>query len=334
MKQQNIKLRKAALILFGAAFVLLVANLAVSSLLKKEPIVSGKVLQNIEIDSLFTLSLRNLGLTDISIIKRTATKIPHSYKIKVPSDLSIPVVLSEINLVFSGSEITIAADEKSPNGLTVLEISSEEKLVLTASLNYDTDIIRDKGSIAFVIEGYELSEKEDSLLMDIAEPFTLLFTPNSENIETINFIKSKNKSYSVLLNDDISELKYKLDESYSNSRIKGPIHSILNDFSGASIIFIDDKSDIYKSLALKFLEEEFSKRNIKLNNLSKLLTIDYRDEEQLINEFDKIMKSVSKQESAVIRISRDEFNILQTEIKKYKKLGYKVVHPSELIYNR
>ena len=331
MKQRNIKLRKAALILFGAAFVLLAANLAVSSLSRRQPIASGKVLKNIKIDSLFILSLKNLGLTEESIVKRTTTNIPHLYRIKIPFDLSIPVVLSEINLVFSGSDITIEADEKSPNGLTILEISSERKLVLTASLNYDTDIIRDKGSIAFVIEGYELSEKEDSLLLDIPEPFTLLFIPNSENIETIKFIKSKNKSYSVLLNDNISELKYKLDESYSNSRIKGPVQSIINDFSGASLIFIDDKSDIYTSSVLEFLKEEFSKRNIKLNSLSKLLTIDYSDEEHLISEFDKIMKSVSTQESAVILIGREEFDKLQTEIKKYKKLGYRVVHPSELI---
>jgi hypothetical protein len=332
MKQQdNLKKKRAALILFGAAFILLVANLVVDVPEENKSIETGKSLNYKEIDSLFHVSLKNLGLPEKCIQNRKKSKIPYSYRIKIPTDLSIPVVLAEINQVFSGSYVSINANEKSFNGLTLLEISLEKSNVLVAELNYDDEAKRSGGTIAFVIDNFKLSVTDDSLLLDIPEPFSCLLIPHSKNIEVIKFLKSKNKTYTLLLNDDIPELKYKLNKNYSLNRLKGPILSIINDFSDAASIFIDDNSELFNSAALLNIRNELSKRKIHFNDLSKLHAIDSDSDEQLINGFENLMKTAGKNNSLIILVSQEEFRTLLSEIKKYKKLGYKIVHPTELL---
>jgi hypothetical protein len=176
-----------------------------------------------------------------------------------------------------------------------------------------------------------LARDKDSLLFDIPEPFNVLIIPGSENIELIKLIESKKKSYSILLNDDISELKYRLDESYSNSRLSGSFVSIMEDFESTSKIFIDQNSGIYNSEALRFLKEELSKRKITLHKLDELTTIDFSDDEELINGFDECMMKVGEEYRTVFLINPEAFRRLLEEIKRYKKLGYKVVHPTELM---
>lgn len=332
MKQSvNFNNRRAALILFGAAFILLVANLVVEVPVEVKSFEKGKSLNNNDIDSLFRVSLSNLGLRDECIQKRLKSKIPYSYKIKIPTDLSIPVVLAEINRVFSGSYVSINATEKTFNGLTLLEIGSEKLNVLVADLNYDAEVKRSGGSIAFVIDDFKLQGTEDSLLLDIPEPFSCLLIPHSKNTGVIKFLKSKNKTYTLLLNDDIPELKYKLNKNYSESRLKGPIFSIINDFSDAASILIDDKSDLFNSAALVSIRNELSKRKIHFNNLSKLHIIEGDSDELIVTGFDNLMKTVGENDSLIILVSQEGFRTLLNEIKKYKKLGYKIVHPTELL---
>ncbi|MFC2102893.1 hypothetical protein ACFLSS_00525 [Bacteroidota bacterium] len=324
-------MRRAALILFGAALILLLADLAITELEDPKTAPNRKAISKKEVDSLFIISLKNLGLTKESIQKRKKSNISYSYKINVSTDLSIPVLLAEINQVFLNCEVTINANEKSLNGLTVLNIGFDKLTVLEADLNYDDKIIRSKGVVAFVIDDFNLSSSNDSLLLDIPEPFSILLIPQTKSIELIEFFMSKQKSYSLLLNDDIPELKYKLNEGYSRSRIEGPLLSILKDFSGAASIFIDNQSDLYKSTALVYIQDEFSKRNIDLISLDKLITINNNRDNNLITDFDNIIKNTDEQKGKIIRVSREDFGKLLGEIKRYKKLGYKIVHPTELL---
>jgi hypothetical protein len=330
-QQDNILFRRAALILFGAAFILLLANLAINQLEAPESSPIKEDISSKEVDSLFNITLNNLGLTKESIQIRKKSNTPYSYKIKVPTDLSIPVLLAEINQVFSNWEVKINAIEKSLNGLTLLNISSDKLTALEAELNYDVSIIRSKGVIAFVIDDFNLSGSNDSLLLDIPEPFSILIVPQMKNIELIEFFMSKKKSYSLLLNDDIPELKYKLNEGYSRSRIEGPVLSILKDFSDAASIFIDNKSDLYTSTALVYIQDELSKRNIDLISLDKLITINNDGDKNLITVFDNIIKNTDDQGGKIIRVGQKDFGKLLGEIKRYKKLGYKIVHPTELL---
>ena len=210
------------------------------------------------------LSLRSFGLLDDWIKETKSSKVDYTYKVKIPKDLSIPVILAGINSNFWESGVTINSVEKIFSGRTILEIKLEDEIKLRADFDYDRNIFRSAGTAAFILENFELSSFEDSLLLEIPEPFSPLLIPSTENLILSKFIIDKQKNYSLLLNDDIPELKYKLKDSYSQNRLKGSLLSIINDFSSATYFFIDDQSGLFNSSVFSYMKDELIKRKIKI----------------------------------------------------------------------
>ncbi len=328
----NLNKKSVLLILFGAALVLLIANLVLNIIENENNSIYNKTeLSSSEIDSLFRFSMHSLGLLDDWIKESRSSTVGNSYKVKIPRDLSIPIILAEINSIFWESGVTINSMEKIFSGRTILEIKSEDEIKLRADFDYDKNIFRSAGVVAFILENFELSSFEDSLLLEIPEPFSPLFVPSTENLLLSKFIFDKQKTYSLLLNDDIPELKYKLKDGYSKNRLKGPLLSIINDFSSATYFFIDDQSDLFNSLIFSYLRDELVKRKIKIVKLSYLEKLDFSETDLLISSFDTFMKNTEEGESITFLISADNFRNLLPEIKSYRKVGYKIVHPSETI---
>ncbi len=328
----NLNKKSVLLILFGAALVLLIANLVLNIIENENNSIYNKTeLSSSEIDSLFRFSMHSLGLLDDWIKESRSSTVGNSYKVKIPRDLSIPIILAEINSIFWESGVTINSMEKIFSGRTILEIKSEDEIKLRADFDYDKNIFRSAGMVAFILENFELSSFEDSLLLEIPEPFSLLLLPSTENLLLSKFIFDKQKTYSLLLNDDIPELKYKLKDGYSKNRLKGPLLSIINDFSSATYFFIDDQSDLFNSLIFSYLRDELVKRKIKIVKLSYLEKLDFSETDLLISSFDTFMKNTEEGESITFLISADNFRNLLPEIKSYRKVGYKIVHPSETI---
>jgi hypothetical protein len=325
----NFNKKSVLTILFGTALILLIPILVLNVIDKEDKLVSKKTkLSSGEIDSLFRLSLRNFGLLDDWIKEGKSAKIDFFYKVKIPKDLSIPVILVEINSNFWESGVTINSAEKIFSGRTILEIKLQDKIMLKADFDYDKKIFRSAGTIAFLLEDFELSSLEDSLLLEIPEPFSPLLIPSTENLLVSKFIIRKQKTYSVLLNDDIPDLKYKLRDNYSQNRLKGSLLSIINDFPYATYFFIDDQSDLFNSSVFSYLKEELVKRKIKIVKLSSLQKLNFTEMIELINSFDSFMKNADEGESITFLISEDNFRNLLPEIKSYRKVGYKIVHPS------
>ncbi len=328
----NFSKKSALKILFGTALVLLIANLVLNNIENENNSVSTKTkLSDAEIDSLFRYSLYSLGLLDDWIKESNSSSVGNSYKVKIPRDLSIPVILAEINSNFWESDVEINSVEKRFSGRTILEIKLEDEIKLRADFDYHKDIFRSAGTAAFILDNFELSSSEDSLLLEIPEPFSPLFVPSTENLLLSKFILDKQKTYSLLLNDDIPELKYKLKDGYSKNRLKGPLLSIINDFPSATYFFIDDKSNLFNSSIFSYLKDELVKRKIKIVKLGYLQKLDFSETDLLISSFDTFMKNTAEGESITFLISADNFRYLLPVIKSYRKVGYKILHPSETI---
>lgn len=326
----QINKKSIVLLLFSVAIFFLVTNLILDFVIKDINQTSANTKVTIlEIDSLFHLSLDSFGILDEWIKKKKTSKENRYYKVMVPFDLSIPEILTEINSNFWKKDIEISSVEKKFSGKTILEIKTNDEAKLTTEFDYDKNIHRFAGSVAFILENFKLSNTDDSLLIDVPEPFSPLLTPSTENVEISKFINRKGKTYSLLLNDDITELKYKLKDSYSQKRLKGSLLSIINDFSSASYFIIDDQSDLYKSSIFSYLQDELSKRKINLIKISTLHKLDFDNKDLLISTFDTIMKNLGDGQSITIYVNSENFRILLPEIKRYRKVGYQIVHPSE-----
>ncbi|GMR25339.1 MAG: hypothetical protein BMS9Abin39_0630 [Ignavibacteria bacterium] len=324
--------KSITLILFSATLLLLIANLLINIINQStEPELNETNLSSPEIDSIFLHSLYSFGLLDDWIKKTKNSKVISEYKVKVPSDLSIPIILAEINKNFWEDNVTISSVEKDFSGRTILNISKTNIIQLRSEFRYDKGIHRTAGTAAFIIEDFELSNEEDSMLLQIPEPFSPLLLPSNENSKIKELIINNDKIYLVLLSDDISELKYKLNEGYTRRRLRNSLLAVINSFPEASFFVIDDKSDLFLSTAYSYLKTELTKRKIKLVKLSSLQRLEYGDVNQLNNTFENFLKSAGVEESITFIITAEGFKTLLPEIERFRKIGYKFVHPSETI---
>ncbi|MCH7722535.1 MAG: hypothetical protein IIC76_04225 [Bacteroidetes bacterium] len=324
--------KSITLILFSATLFLLTVNLLINVINQSpEPEPNETNLSSQEIDSIFFHSLYSFGLLDEWIKETKNSKVKSAYKVKVPADLSIPVILAEINKNFWGKDVTISSVEKDFSGKTILNISKANIIQLKSEFKYDKGIQRSAGTAAFVIEDFELSNDEDSMLLKIPNPFSPLLIPSKENSKIKEFIINNDKIYLLLLSDDISELKYKLKEGFTRKRLKSSLLSIINAFSDASFFVIDDKSDLFLSTAYSYLQTELTKRKIKLVKLSSLQKLEYEDVNQLNNTFENLLIAAGVEEGITFLITSEGFKKLLPEIERFRKIGYKFVHPSETI---
>ncbi len=328
--------KTTAQILFAAAVVLLAANIALKKFFVKSTGTEVKPKITLEkIDSIFVASLHNYGISDDWIKERKTSrkqKVPYkSYKVLLPKDLSIPVVLTEIYSNFSGFDVRLSSKEKKPSGKSLLSILSDDEVKLKSEFVYNDTIKRKAGKVSFLITDFELESTEDSVLLRVPEPFSIVLIPSKENNRLAKKINKLNKSYSLLLNDDIDDLDYKLNESYSIKRLRASIKAIANDFSKAVFFIIDDESDIYNSTAYELIRKEFLIRKIKLVKKSSFTELSYDDEDELKNIFDEYIELLNEDEGKTFIVDEDGLRTILPEIRKFRKVGYKFVHPSEIM---
>lgn len=329
--------KKIIIILFILSIIILAANLIYSKLYKSE---SRKIskdsieISSVETEELFKIALSNLGIKNDWIKKRKNKNSSdlHSFFVNVPVDLPITVVLSEINNVFEKDEAKVISSEKKINGTTSLKIFSGGKLKLISHLNYNSDIHRNAGNIGIIISDFwNLNDKKINDVLNVPEIFTVLLVPSKKSLEIIKILDEHNKNYSVLLNDDITELEFKLSEDYSQSRLLLSVRTIIGKFSQTDFFVVDNSSNLYSSSIYPFIEEEFKKRNIKLFMEDSLFNISEESEINARKKFREKIKITKEEDQAVVILSAEQLLNFQNDISDFRKVGYKFINPIKII---
>ena len=324
--------RRAVYILFAVAVLLLAVNLLLNKLLPEtNPEHEAFILSGLEINNRFLQAVNNFGLEEDWIVVRKLSNKPDSlfssYKIKLPPDLPIPVLISEVNTELSSDSVEIKSIEKKMGGRTKLEIYSGGFLKLISDIDYDKELVRKRGSVGFFIEDISFDDQEDSLLFDVPESFAVLLIPSKENKKHSKFILNKGKEFALLLDDEIDDLEFKLSEGHSNNRILNSVKSIIGSFSRAIFFVIDDDSELFHSKVFPVIFAELEKRNIKLLLKSTFYQLENDEETDLINSFDSLIKQLAE-EKLFIRSNVEGFRLLLPEIARYRKVGFKFINPS------
>ena len=323
--------KKVPIVLFSVAVLLLLINVVVA---KFYPLQTDekKNLSAVEINKVFYDEIKKFGFNDEWIIKKSgkdksSTNTFTNYKISVPSDLPIPVLLSQVFEDFSSTETNILSNEIKTNGLSTLEIFSNGEKIVKADFDYENSIHRKSGLIGFIIFDEEkLDEDNFQILNSSAEKFSFLFLPGNE---LKKILESCKKEYSLILNDDIADVDYKLETGYSADRLQLSVKAIINSFGNAAFFMIDDESSIFNSskgeLIIDWLEKS-GLRFLHKQNLFHLLS-----EFNLSGEINDVLKSMSDGEAKLILISSSDYLSIADDIVGWKKIGYKFINPSEVI---
>lgn len=328
--------RKIIIALFIIVIILLIANLTLEIIWNnKSPEINKKKQIGIgRIEKIFRESLANLGIEDnwIKLQKKRKKDSGVFYRAAIPADLPITVVLNEIFVSFKNYDVKINSEEQKINGRTLLKISVKNNLKLSCDFFYNKSIRRNAGNIGiFITEMAGLTGEEIKKLLSIQETFEILLIPSKESVILLKTLKDYKKGYGILFNDDITDLEFKLSSKYSKRRLKSSIRNILGKFPEASVFIIDDQSNLFSSEVYPFLKEEFIKRHIGLIPKDSLSNLTIEENNSALKDFRIKIEETKRGEKAEFVMTTKEFRLLQPEITKFRKVGYKFIFPSELI---
>lgn len=326
--------KKIIQILFISAILLLIGNLITGKLIPEVKSGVKNEISLLAVDNKFKASLLMLGL-DETLLKPKKKKQDEDskhYRITIPNDLSIPLIIIELENEFADDNVEIVSEEKIIGGKTIFKITQQNKVLLNAEMDYEKSLLRTGGFIAFVLEGFdELDGQTISVLLRAPELFGILLTPSKKNIKFADSLTNYRKEIVVLLDDGIEELDFKLSESYSQKRLKNSISSVVSGFKKAVCFLIDENSELHNSTVKPLLTKEFKARKISFFNKKMMVMPEGDKIQDKKRAFRKILDEAKDNKSRVILLEAEHFLTFLPEIVMYRKIGYKFVNPSEIL---
>ena len=330
----SFKLRKSLLLtLIATAVILITANFFFNN----DLLINSSDVDTIDEEEISQRFLNILAEFDIEdkLIKEKKVKDKHSnedissFKVQVPKDLSIPEILQDVFQSFKKDSLIIQSFEKVKGSKTTLALKFESSTVLQAEFDYAKNYSRNNGYLAFIINDVDPANESIISLIESPAKINLLIRPEIKHLQHLEYIRSNGQQFSVLIDDDISEQKYKLGETYSEQRIVTVIKTLVTDFQKAVCFIIDENSNFYNSPNYEILKRELSKRKIKLFRKSEFVNLN--NEEMILDSFNYQMNSLASGGSIIFLVSEDSYMTLSSEIKKYKKKGYRVITSSLIL---
>lgn len=330
----SFKFRKNLLLtLIASAVILVAANI----LLKGDLFVNSLNEDTIDEEEISRRFLNILAEFDIEskFIKENKLKDKHSseefsnFKVQLPKDLTIPEILIDIFQSFRKDSLILQSLEKVKGSKTTLALKKGKSTVLQAELDYAKNYSRNNGYLSFIINDVDPANASITALIESPTKINLLIRPETEHLQQLEFIRNNGQQFSVLIDDDISEQKYKLGDTYSEQRIVTVIKTLVTDFPNAVCFIIDDNSNFYNSPNNEIFTRELSKRNIKLFRTSDFVTLE--NDETLPDSFHNRMEALGNGESIIFLVNEEAYMSLNSEIKKYKKKGYRVITSSLIL---
>ena len=325
--------------LFVLAILLLAANILVGKVFQTEnTIVSPRSLSAKEVDSLFLTAFKSFGL-EPSIVKKQKiqeVKIDSdypSYSFNLPGDLPIPVFISELNELFTSYDVEVLSEEKINSGRTLITVFSENEIKLAANVDYNREMKRESAAIGFLIHINDNTSKADiDNLVNIPEPFSLLFTPSLVMKSFISGNGNSNRQFALLLGDETIDLDYKFESGYSERRLKSSVRNLLGSFAKAVFFVIDDNSTFSNSKIYPFVEKEFLDRKIILLKKSELNLVS-SSVSNVADQFRDMLNKADNDSSILLLCTPEDFIKLLPEIRSFRKIGYKYSVPSDIVIN-
>lgn len=276
--------------------------------------------------------IQNEWITSKIIDNKSLDSLDKVFFVKIPTDLSIPSFLKEVESKFLFQPVEIISEERKDNGNSTLKIYSNNNLKLQVYLNYDKDISREKFRFAFLVNDFnELSSEESKKILESQFKLAVGIIPSENSFLKLDDIKSLKKENYLIINDDVSDSKYELDPSLSKVRLKSSIISIVEDFGSSIFYMIDKSSELYTSTAYNFIRDELLKRKIRLHSYDNFIDLRGKEKNDLISLF-KFYCEDNTHNKKVFIIDFNGLDILTNSIKAFLKKGDKLVNPSELIF--
>ena len=327
--------RKVIYFLVSVVVLLLLLNVALSLVEPKIKIVEESYSQeNIEVE--FEAVLKNFGIKENWITKHKIKKskndsIPYIYKIKLPIDVTIPVLLKDISEAFSELPVEAISSEKKVYGVTDLTISSKGIKKLSAEFKYNSEISRDYSTIGFLISNIDdIEEEELKSVKDLAIPVGIILPLENKSKLTAELIKSYRFDYYIELSDNADIIDFELDEDLALDKLTSNIKSIISSFNSPKVFFINEVESEFSVSITNFIVEKFEKRGRKVITSNSFLNLKGENNSDLQSLLSFHLNKMKPETTKIFRISLNDFFEIQNNLTMFLKKGNKIMLPSKL----
>lgn len=309
------------------SLLLLIFNISIeifkSDVEKKIPSLTKNEIENKFAITLSQFAISNEWIKKVFLKKKLSDSLDYVFDVSIPQDISIAILIKEINKSFINSHAKIETNEKANYGNSVLQIYSNDILKLQTNLTYSDKVIRDYAEYSFLVQTYFGDENFSwDELNRIYYNFTYLVIPSQKSLEAIN---NFNKQYAILIDDQITDKDYLLQEDFSKQKLINNIHSILISFGKDKKYLIDESSEIYSSKIFSFIRDEFAKKGIELISLQKYPHIIGNSKEEIASLYNFYTTSLKGKEAKTFLIDFNYFLSLQPMVEKQLRMGDKIV---------
>ncbi|VAX14975.1 hypothetical protein MNBD_IGNAVI01-1905 [hydrothermal vent metagenome] len=321
--------RKLIYALIALSIVLIIGNVLLERYSSDEVVIVQELSKN-KIEEKFRTTLNDYGIaenwvTKISPKNKNYDSLDYIYKIKFPPDISIASFIKDVNASFVNQPVDIESVEKKNYSNSELKIFSNSILKLDANLIHSRKIKRIFAEYGFVIK---IDDRVDvEVLNELSKlyiNYTFAFVPSEYSSDVLDKLRSE---YIVLINDEINDSRFELDEDFTKQRLINNIKEIIITYGRKVIYLIDENSKIYNSKIYSLIKDEFEKREIKILPLSYLTPLKADSKKQLVSLFQFYTTSLKGKKGETFLITYDDFITLVPLIERQLKMGDRVVKP-------
>jgi hypothetical protein len=307
-------------ILFALAIILLASELLVSKIFPGSYHLLKPVVTEEKADSAVVQILSDFGVN-----KKEYTRKNNKYIVSLPYDLPSELISLDIIQMFKEHDLTIKSRELKKGSQSELKLFSDEENILTIEFTYDYSRRRYISAFAFILVNPEnLSQSELSDIINSQENFSLALYPSKKNRLLAGSLNSIGKQYSLIINNKINELEYKLDDKFSDRKIKITFQTIISHFHSSVLYIVDDISGDISPRVVSILKNELGRRKIKYHSLN---DFEYLRDFSGNNILGKYLEMKKEQ---VFIIEAGEFGNLKNEITRLRKRGLRIANVSAI----
>jgi len=314
-------------VLFITVVFLLLVNIGVEFSRHEKKTVKNVVVSKEDVCHAFNEVMDGYSL-DKSWIEQDEKLAVISYTVRVPADIPLPLLLNSLNEALAGKNLQLKSKELKIGGDNILSVFLGKTCMLSAKFIYDKTITRKEIYIGFLLTGVQdLSEKKLAELLSVNETFSVVIVPSIEADAIPEKLKQSGKEYAVLLNDDVKDVKYKLNASYDIKRLSAIVSRVISSYPDSKAFYIDNQSDLYNSVVYNFLKEEFSKRSLTLVSLGSYAMIKSRNSEDFYSMMKYYYESTESGGKKTLVIDAADYLSFYSALKDFRKKGVKFESP-------
>lgn len=321
--------------LFALTIILLITDISIDRLNKKERIPIVTKLSVKQIESVFFKVLNDYGIKNKWISSKKVKPAEDDstvaqYFIKIPSDIPVPFILRDINNIIEKDITGFVSEEKKIYGLTEIRIYTNEILKLRATLLPDKNIIRTNNELSFIISNaLDLSESNFNTFLSVPYPLACVVVPGKNIISKVDSLKNYRKEYALLLDDEISDSEMKLKQEFHKELLRGSIKNIISSFKDARVYFVDEKSAVYNSTIYNFVRDDFKQHGITLYPKSELIELSAKEDPELFSKFKFYCNDTTGIHQKLFISTFENYRKILPELVRLKKKGHKIISLSK-----